>query len=342
MKGLKKVTINYDDIEKPQLLADNDKPIDAVYFNGANAKNDALIVGMARRKAPLIDGFLLLRLSTFKSGVLQSLRLPETSLTQIEPETGYCAEGISLKPVVAKKKWEIKYDGQMRDAEGTLHTVQLKLYWTSEKECFNFDHDMDPYLMATAIAKERWNKEYFDLVKRIHQTHYEQPGDINGTAIIDGTVHEVNLKGLRDHSFGNHRDWRYFHRYILHFCTLENGDQMNIGMVSMPLAFSLVYIGYYYNAAKNKMYALQACDFPFYQHGENGVPPVDYAFQFKAGDQEYIMEVNVIESNELYISKDCEAKIFESYSNYKVNGIKGWGHVELQYKNVAGKAAIKI
>lgn len=54
------------------------------------------------------------------------------------------------------------------------------------------------------------------------------------------------------------------------------------------------------------------------------------------------MEVNVIESNELYISKDCEAKIFESYSNYKVNGIKGWGHVELQYKNVAGKAAIKI
>jgi hypothetical protein len=71
-----------------------------------------------------------------------------------------------------------------------------------------------------------------------HQTHYKQDGSFEGQIVIDGKKYPVHLDGSRDHSYAHKREWSNFHRYALHFITLENGTRMNIGIVCVPLVFS--------------------------------------------------------------------------------------------------------
>lgn len=72
----------------------------------------------------------------------------------------------------------------------------------------------------------------------IHQTHYEQYGDVSGTVTIDGRPYSIETNSVRDHSIAHMRDWRNFHRYIIHFFNLANGDRITVGIVSIPLTFS--------------------------------------------------------------------------------------------------------
>lgn len=72
----------------------------------------------------------------------------------------------------------------------------------------------------------------------VHQTHYEQYGDVAGTVTIDGRQFALQTNSVRDHSIAMMRDWRNFHRYIIHFFNLANGDRITVGIVSIPLTFS--------------------------------------------------------------------------------------------------------
>lgn len=71
-----------------------------------------------------------------------------------------------------------------------------------------------------------------------HQTHYEQHGDLHGQLIINGEALSMHLNGVRDHSYGEKREWKNFYRYILHFITLEDGTRISAGIVCAPLAFT--------------------------------------------------------------------------------------------------------
>lgn len=52
---------------------------------------------------------------------------------------------------------------------------------------------------------------------RVHQTHYEQHGQINGKVIIDGDEHNLSVECVRDHTFGK----LYNCKYSKKFCILE-------------------------------------------------------------------------------------------------------------------------
>lgn len=56
-----------------------------------------------------------------------------------------------------------------------------------------------------------------------------------------------------------------------------------------------------------------------------------------SGGAYYTTKVKVKDSTLFYISKDWESKIFERLCSYTVNGVKGWGISEWQYRNVNGK-----
>jgi hypothetical protein len=71
-----------------------------------------------------------------------------------------------------------------------------------------------------------------------HQSHYEQHGSFKGHVVINGNKYPVHLDGMRDHSYGHKREWCNFHRYVLHFITLENGARINAGVMCIPLVFS--------------------------------------------------------------------------------------------------------
>ncbi|CAH1978173.1 unnamed protein product [Acanthoscelides obtectus] len=230
----------------------------------------------------------------------------------------------------------------LRKAYGTsnediLYAVKIDAIWISDLPYFNFDTDMDPLRLASDMAYEPWSKSYFDTLQKVHQTHYEQFGTLRAKATIGGKVFDFKLDTLRDHSFGEFREWRTFKRYGCHWFTTADGDHFNISKICCPISFSRLTVGYVYSKKQRKLYPVTECDLELYQHGAFGNPPKDYAFTAKAGGETYAVQVNVKDTPQFFISKDWEAKILENLCTVTVNGVKGWGAAEWQYRNIQGK-----
>lgn len=322
------------ELEQPQPLSSHHNAIDAVYFNGSSSESNILVTGIARRKNNIVNGFMYLMVPEFSGKLLMTEALPETTLHQTEDEIDqYAATGIRLTPQEPMKKWSIAYSGIMKE-ESTDRKVNvvLKAQFNSKLKCFNYDRDMHPNSSAHAISREKWSKEYFDLVKTLHQTHYEQYGEIEGCAEIDGKKYTINMPAVRDHSFGLQRNWKLFHRYIMHFLSLENGDRLTVGVICIPATMSRITVGFITKAGKN--IPIESCDLQLYQHGEMGTPPRDYAFQFRAGGEDYVVQVDGYLAPEFFLGLDNECRIVEMFSRFKVNGVKGWGAAEWQYRNM--------
>ncbi|XP_030762707.1 uncharacterized protein LOC115887428 [Sitophilus oryzae] len=330
-------------LDRPQKLAPTSKAVDAVFFCNANKDGDYFIVGIARRSNRLVDGFILLKLNSLDLGVLESPKIPDTALFNTGEEESYEAEGIKITPRIPMKEWTIEYNGQLKEFNDItkLHNVKITAQFTSNKPIYNMDRDLDPWEMARSLAYEKWSRGYFDNAKEHHQTHYEQYGIVKAKISIDGKVHETVFDSLRDHSIAKNRDWGHFKRYGIHFLSTENGDHLTIGTLCMPSYLSRIKIGYMYNAVDKKIYNIRSSNLELYQFGELGTPPKDYAFTFKAGKTEYVMQVNIIDSPYFYLSKDCEVKVYEQLCTIDINGVKGWGSAEWIYRNVEGRNVLK-
>jgi hypothetical protein len=85
---------------------------------------------------------------------------------------------------------------------------------------------------------------------------------------------------------GHKREWKNFHRYGLHMVTLEDGTRFGLGIVSCPINFAHLELGYVYKP-DGTVVPMQKCDLKLYEHGEDGTPPLDYAFNFWAGKNQY-------------------------------------------------------
>ncbi|XP_022918645.2 uncharacterized protein [Onthophagus taurus] len=323
----------------PQPLKDSELAVDAVFFNGANSKGDYFIIATARRSNKLVDGFIYLKINDSKLGLLESPKLPSTALYQLEETQEYKAEGIEISVIEPMKIWKIKYNGKMKSADNRSKWYNVKIVgeFVSKLPPYNVDVDMDPFMMAKALAVEPWSRDFFRTLNETHQMHYEQFGDMLTEVEIDGKPFNLKINVCRDHSFASKREWRIFHRYALHFITVENGDRIMIGVVSMPVAISCFSMGFVYSSIEQKMYPIENCDLVLHQHGENGEAPFDYGFSIYAGHKSYVIKVHVKESPHFYISKDWEAKLFERLCTFKVNGLKGWGGSEWMYRNIEGK-----
>jgi hypothetical protein len=110
--NLTKEFLELSELDKAQKLSPHPNAIDAVYFNGANKSGDYLVVGTARRKNKLVDGFLYLMVKDSGLGLLETPKLPGTSLYQIEEVEEYEAEGIKISPEFPMQKWKISYEGE--------------------------------------------------------------------------------------------------------------------------------------------------------------------------------------------------------------------------------------
>uniref|UniRef100_A0A1B0CAD2 DUF7064 domain-containing protein n=2 Tax=Lutzomyia longipalpis TaxID=7200 RepID=A0A1B0CAD2_LUTLO len=329
-----------EDLDQPQPLSHHVNAIDAVYFNGSSASQQVLMCGLARRKKNLVNGFLYLRVPEFSDKFLLTPQLPDTNLYQSESDANqFRAEGIHLKPIVPMKTWKISYKGKMQlDAtKSETYDVELNATFTTNLPTFNYDTDMHYSSAARAMSREYWSREYFENLKTFHQTHYEQYGDIKGYAIIEDEKYEISVNSVRDHSFGVQRDWKIFHRYVMHFFTLENGMRITVGVISIPVNFSSIAVGFVTDPKDGKNYPITDCNFKLYQHGENGNPPKNYAFSFTTeNDKTYLVEVNAFATQEFFIGLERESRVIELLSQFTVNGIKGWGAAEWQYRNLTG------
>jgi hypothetical protein len=86
------------------------------------------------------------------------------------------------------------------------------------------------------------------------------------------------------------------------------------------------------------LHALELVDLPLYYHGEGGDPPKDYGMKVKATNgHTYYVQVKVLETQELYIGWEWEARIVERRCKFTVDGIEGYGISECMYRNVTGR-----
>ncbi|XP_045529038.1 uncharacterized protein LOC123717198 [Pieris brassicae] len=324
-------------IEKCYDLGDYPKSVDGVYFNGMSVTGEALICGLARRPQRACDAFLYLKLDG--EDVLLTPSLPDTHLKKSsEDDEGYDIQGLTITNFVPMRTWKLKYNGEMkRRGDENKIKVEANLTWSASSNPFNFDIQMSAWSMANDMAREYWSADYFKLLKKYHQTHYEQVGYMAGTVIVNDKKHEIHMPCVRDHSFGVLREWRNFHRYVYHFIFLDNGDFIAAGSVSQPSILSHLTIGYYYSKANHSVTAIDSSDFQLYQHAENQIIPKDYGFSFEAGGVSYVVKIQDKDEVSFYIGKDREAKFYEKWCDIEVNGLTGRACVEWHYNNVVPK-----
>ncbi|CAG5031566.1 unnamed protein product [Parnassius apollo] len=325
-------------LEQKYDLGDYSQAVDGVYFNGMSKEGAAVVCGLARRPKHCCDAFLYLKVDN--EDLLLSPNLSDTHLEQNTSEQGeYRVQGITIKNFMPMRAWTLSYNGEMKSRSNPEKRVKVEvaLTWSAYWTPYEYDTHMPPSSIADVMAREPWSSDYFRLLKKLHQTHYEQMGFIKGTAIIDGKVHLLNMPCLRDRSFGPLRDWRNFHRYVYHFIFLENGDCMAVGTVSEPTVLSHLTIGYVCRKIDKAVLSVDSSDFQLYQHGENQILPKDYGFVFKSGGQSYAAKVMVNDEDVFYIGKEREAKFYERWCSVEVNGVKGWACVEWHYNNVQNR-----
>ncbi|CAL1532789.1 unnamed protein product [Lymnaea stagnalis] len=321
-----------DDMDKLQVLPKEEPlAVDAVYFNGGNSSGVFLVAATARRQDNIVQTILYIRLPNI--GLLEITSLPDTHLTGTDNGSSYSAGGLTITPVKPMDTWNLKFDGIMRIAE-TREKVNVKfdLVWKAITKPFDFDTDLHPHVMADGIARERWSRQYFDTLKRAHQTHYEQFGEIVGVVHVSGHPdQEVKVQGVRDHSYGNIRDWKLFHRYVLNYVHLEDGTSLCVGAISMPLTVSRLVVGYVFHP-DGSMDSVSSTDFEFFNWGDETEPPDKLILKFTAGNKTYNLMSTKIQCPVFYMGQDWDAKIYERFCNYLVNGVKGWGISEWDYR----------
>ncbi|XP_044755840.1 uncharacterized protein LOC123314556 [Coccinella septempunctata] len=333
----------YEKLEGNQELSPHKQAINAVHFNAANKDGNHLIVGMTRRKDKLIDGYIYIKINNEEIGLLESAKLPDTTLYQSDSCEGFEAEGLSVQCIEPMKIWRIKYQGKMKKNSIPSKTfeVDLEMTYTSNFPIINYGDDSDPLTTAKCIALERWSGEYFQLLKEYRQTQYEQHGSIEGYAIVNGETFHLDMDSNRIRSFGNKGDWRDVHRYNLHMFSTENGDRFTVGDFCFPLTMSSFKMGFVYCAKEKRIHPITYNDFQLYQHGESGKLPSDYAFTLEAGRKTYTVKVDVIDSPHFYISKDWESEVVKRLCFFNVNSMKGWGTSECQQRNLLGRSSLE-
>ncbi|XP_045128767.1 uncharacterized protein LOC123514740 [Portunus trituberculatus] len=324
---------NVELMECVQPLSDHPKAIDAVYFNGANENGHYLVVATARRPKGVINGLLFIRVPGL--GLLQLPKMPDTMLFGDGEQ--FAAEGLRITPVKPMSVWKIQYEGPMKMKDSPLSRLNVKLdiEWTSKQPYFDFDTDMSARALARSIAREPWSRQYFQQLREAHQSHYEQMGRMEGTVVVDGHPYILRLDSMRDHSYGHKREWKLMHRYGLHMFATQDGLQGNVGIICQPATCTQLEMGYISDGGQ--VTPISSVNLLLWQHGENGYPPSDYSFSFVAGGKEYVVEVYVVEAPEFYIGWEWETRVVERMVTYRINGRKGWGLAEWDYRHHGGR-----
>jgi hypothetical protein len=332
------------DMEKMQTLpSEAPLAVDAVYFNAADRDGAYFVASCARRHENVSQVVLMIYLPEI--GLLELPSLPDTSLRRTDEDSKkqFGASGLTIEPLEPMKRWRIRYEGELRlnGDEKQIFKAKLHVDWTACSDYFDFDTDMNAHALAASIAREPWSREFFERLRVAHQTHHEQFGDYRGTITLSGgsspggeLQRQLNMRGGRDHSYGNIRQWSHFHRYAMQFVHTEDGLCFNAAVVSIPnVTMSRLEFGYVFK--NGRKLALRSVDIPLADLGETTEAPRVYEFRFEDEERtKYEVECEVLHRPYFYIGEGGrrDAIILEQMCRYKVNGKRGWGLSEWQYR----------
>lgn len=167
--------------------------------------------------------------------------------------------------IEAGKRWEISFDGRLKDTDsGEVRDASVRVIFDAEYPIYDFFYHTDVFNgMADAIAREKWNKDFFEELKKNNQRHYEQPGRIQGTLKFSDESFDVNLACVRDHSFGC-REWDLMNDHVWLLGIAENGKVLCFSVVNYP-KLKRIFSGYS-NLFSDSLESLRSYEILSYDH----------------------------------------------------------------------------
>jgi hypothetical protein len=119
------------------------------------------------------------------------------SFARVPPGPEIAAGPLSFECLLPRVTWEIRCAGEGRLFERAEHVATARDRYRTVR--------IDTLLRFTAWGHPLCFES--GLAAGVASDHYEQPGSIAGTFVVDGRRHPVAGRGLRDHSWGV-RDWQ--------------------------------------------------------------------------------------------------------------------------------------
>ena len=294
-------------------------PNDSSFFYGGDKEGNAFITRMAfrgpDREHEYWFDFYLKEIGFFG---LKSDPGPDN--------IGFQMGTLKWEPIVTGKTWRIIFEGTVLDKNGKSHECKTDLVFTGENPIYDFAGSSDQKSIAKAIAAEKWSKEFFFKLKDIHQTHYEQTGNLKGLIILDNQKFDLNFRASRDHSFGS-RNWLTWDRHFWITGLSDNGfhwtvttirfdflGRLTAGFVISPdgIADAIVECTNLETVSREQLLPDQGVVELLMRSGRN-----HHLQFFRNGDFPYVMDKKYL--------------MFEAIGRYKFDGVDGLGMVEFGF-----------
>ena len=312
------------ELERKHFNKSNPGFSDSLYFAGLTTKGFSLVTRMAFRNDKPDENWLKISIpgegvwgfenytghEPAEDGLAGSNRFVQGQLEYICEEPG--------------ELWHVKYDGPVFQGKNK-YQLHIDLYWHSLVPLADFDKTGIAYdKVAFQIAREKWNKEFFRKVQEIHKVHYEQAGNITGTIRWKRKRHDVQMTGLRGHSYGK-REWEEWGRNVWLSGMLDDGRYFHISIVDFSFIKNLK-AGFIWN---RKEYVTLAKTPSF---GDlKLVEPMPKTLSFKIMEPGSVnpVPVRVTMGTFFTFMMDNVYFIRQSHAQFEIGGVKGTGIAEM-------------
>ncbi len=236
------------------------------------------------------------------------------------------AEESPLKVIKENGIWTFTFEGDLTDLEGNKLKASMNCKYLSQQEAIDFFYHMPTVRVATAMAQDDWDKNYFSGIKENNSVHYEQEGVLIGKAIIGDLEYEIDLPCLRDHSYGR-RVWNYMNNHVW-IAGLSKDCQFNFSMVSYP-SLSVLEVGHLREKDRGVEFVTKA----HYDRNlivQNQVPQnLELDLEIN-GKRNIKVSVNLLHGEE-YIFGNGDYRFIEGIAELDVDGIKCRGILEIGF-----------
>ncbi|MDT8297247.1 MAG: hypothetical protein RQ801_03020, partial [Spirochaetaceae bacterium] len=214
--------------------------------------------------------------------------------------------------------------------------ASVDLTWSADAAMYCSADHMDAKSTALAMAEMPWSREYFERISSEKQVRIEQGGFLKGQVTAGGEVFDVDMRGIRDHSWGK-RDWTFLNRYTWNVLALDKPlDVLGIGV--KYLAVSLVDYGDSFRRLASGWLAGDEGVLPvsfatdLMEIGGDGVIPERFTVKFRVpGSSVMTLEMDRHQPEMPWLMQDGNFEVNEAWCGITLDGRSGMGLSEFGY-----------
>jgi len=209
--------------------------------------------------------------------------------------------------------------------------IEFKGEFTASQSVFEFSRDVLPSVLASAVAREKWDREFRASSDLSGQVHYEQSG------VITGTLTDKNNGGLRvsftapavrDHSYGD-RDWGHMERHFW-LCAIDGKRALCYNAVRYP-SLKHLKTGYYSDISGKTLNVIDGPGLEIFSP-KTAQAPEKLSFSLRLENGKMI-DVSLTKTREInYIMGGGAYCLIEGIGGYLIDGGNAKGIIEFGYR----------